>query len=335
MATRRTPQGRPRRGSRRDQVQRNIRPGARGTDRARATEATAAARPRFTNRMAILVLVLAVLVVSYASSMRAYLQQRSHINDLRAQIDSSERDIKALEREKRRWADDAYVETQARERFGWVMPGETSYQVIDRDGKPLERGDELTDPSSVARTRARPVVGQGLRDARGGRPPRRRRRRRRRGSPPPPTPTPDARPVTASADTGTRAVVAAQLGRPPRSIHAVGHRCPCGNPDVVATEPRLDDGTPFPTTFYLTCPRAASRIGTLEASGLMREMTERLGAGRGARGGVPAGARGLPRRARRDRRGARDRGRLRRRHARPGQVPARARRPVAGPGPRA
>jgi hypothetical protein len=72
------------------------------------------------------------------------------------------------------------------------------------------------------------------------------------------------------------ATVAAQLGRPPRSIHAVGHRCPCGNPDVVATEPRLEDGTPFPTTFYLTCPRAASRIGTLEASGLMREMSERL-----------------------------------------------------------
>ena len=72
------------------------------------------------------------------------------------------------------------------------------------------------------------------------------------------------------------AVVAAQLGRPPRGIHAVGHRCPCGNPDVVTTEPRLDDGTPFPTTFYLTCPRAASMIGTLEASGLMKEMTDRL-----------------------------------------------------------
>jgi hypothetical protein len=70
--------------------------------------------------------------------------------------------------------------------------------------------------------------------------------------------------------------IEAQLGRPPRSIHGVGHRCPCGNPDVVATEPRLDDGTPFPTTFYLTCPRAASLIGTLEASGLMREMTDRL-----------------------------------------------------------
>ena len=72
------------------------------------------------------------------------------------------------------------------------------------------------------------------------------------------------------------AAIEAQLGRAPRSIHDIGHRCPCGNPDVVATEPRLDDGTPFPTTFYLTCPRAASRIGTLEASGLMKEMQDRL-----------------------------------------------------------
>jgi hypothetical protein len=72
------------------------------------------------------------------------------------------------------------------------------------------------------------------------------------------------------------AAIGEQLGRPPRSIHEVGHRCPCGNPDVVTTEPRLDDGTPFPTTYYLTCPRAASRIGTLEASGLMKEMQDRL-----------------------------------------------------------
>jgi hypothetical protein len=48
-------------------------------------------------------------------------------------------------------------------------------------------------------------------------------------------------------------------------------------PDVVVTEPRLPDGTPFPTTYYLTCPRAASLIGTLEGSGLMREMEARLG----------------------------------------------------------
>jgi hypothetical protein len=56
----------------------------------------------------------------------------------------------------------------------------------------------------------------------------------------------------------------------------VGHRCPCGLPDVVVTDPRLPDGTPFPTTYYLTCPRAASLIGTLEGSGLMREMEARL-----------------------------------------------------------
>jgi uncharacterized protein len=73
-----------------------------------------------------------------------------------------------------------------------------------------------------------------------------------------------------------RAVVAAQLGRPPRAIRAVAHRCPCGNPDVIETSPRLPDGTPFPTLYYLTCPRAASAIGTLEASGLMSEMTDRL-----------------------------------------------------------
>ena len=73
------------------------------------------------------------------------------------------------------------------------------------------------------------------------------------------------------------AVIAAQLGRPPRGIHAIGHRCPCGNPDVVTTEPRLPNGTPFPTTYYLTCPRVNSRIGTLEASGLMKEMQDRLG----------------------------------------------------------
>jgi hypothetical protein len=47
-------------------------------------------------------------------------------------------------------------------------------------------------------------------------------------------------------------------------------------PDVVETSPRLDDGTPFPTLYYLTCPRARAAIGRLEASGLMREMTRRL-----------------------------------------------------------
>jgi hypothetical protein len=69
-----------------------------------------------------------------------------------------------------------------------------------------------------------------------------------------------------------------ELGRPPRGVVAVAHRCPCGQPDVVQTVPRLDDGTPFPTMYYLTCPRAAGAIGTLESQGVMREMTARLAA---------------------------------------------------------
>lgn len=73
-----------------------------------------------------------------------------------------------------------------------------------------------------------------------------------------------------------RAVVAEQLGREPRALRAVVHRCPSGHPSVIQTNPRLADGTPFPTLYYLTCPRLTSLVSRLEASGLMRELTERL-----------------------------------------------------------
>jgi hypothetical protein len=77
-------------------------------------------------------------------------------------------------------------------------------------------------------------------------------------------------------DGADETVVKAQLGRPPRGLAGVAHRCPCGLPDVVQTAPRLPDGTPFPTLYYLTCPRATAAISGLEAGGLMRSMTERL-----------------------------------------------------------
>lgn len=77
-------------------------------------------------------------------------------------------------------------------------------------------------------------------------------------------------------DPADEAAVAAQLGRAPRGLRAVAHRCPCGLPDVVETAPRLPDGTPFPTLYYLTCPRAAAAISSLESAGLMRDMTARL-----------------------------------------------------------
>jgi uncharacterized protein len=72
--------------------------------------------------------------------------------------------------------------------------------------------------------------------------------------------------------------VTSQLGRPPRGIRAVAHRCPCGLPDVIETAPRLPDGTPFPTLYYLTCVRACAAASRLEASGVMREMADRLAA---------------------------------------------------------
>jgi hypothetical protein len=83
-------------------------------------------------------------------------------------------------------------------------------------------------------------------------------------------------PVREQASERDRAAVAEQLGRPPRAIRAVAHRCPCGLPDVVETTPRLADGTPFPTLFYLTCQRATAACSRLESAGLMKEMAARL-----------------------------------------------------------
>ena len=72
-------------------------------------------------------------------------------------------------------------------------------------------------------------------------------------------------------------VLSRQLGRPVRDVVEIPARCVCGNPLVAATSPRLSNGTPFPTTFYLTHPVITSAVSRLEAAGLMNEMNERLG----------------------------------------------------------
>jgi uncharacterized protein len=71
--------------------------------------------------------------------------------------------------------------------------------------------------------------------------------------------------------------VARQLGREPRGVLEIAYRCPNGEPGVVKTAPRLPDGTPFPTLYYLTHPALTAAASGLESSGLMREMTDRLG----------------------------------------------------------
>lgn len=75
---------------------------------------------------------------------------------------------------------------------------------------------------------------------------------------------------------GDEHAIAAQLGRTPRSLAGVAWRCPCGRPGVIATKPQLDDGTPFPTVYYLTCRAAGTACSRLEAAGVMAELTARL-----------------------------------------------------------
>jgi hypothetical protein len=81
-----------------------------------------------------------------------------------------------------------------------------------------------------------------------------------------------------SHDDDDRRVVEAQLGRPPRGKWVVARRCHLGVPMVIENHPRLDDGSPFPTTFWLTCPLLVKRVSTLESRGALSELTEALGA---------------------------------------------------------
>lgn len=68
-----------------------------------------------------------------------------------------------------------------------------------------------------------------------------------------------------------------QLGRDMRGVVSIARRCGCGRPAVVRTAPRLEDGTPFPTTFYLTLPWLTLELSRLEASGTMAALTQQLG----------------------------------------------------------
>ena len=72
------------------------------------------------------------------------------------------------------------------------------------------------------------------------------------------------------------AVLREQLGRPARGVVGIAARCVCGNPTVAATLPRLPDGTPFPTFYYLTHPAATAAMSTLEAGQVMRTLSDEL-----------------------------------------------------------
>ncbi len=72
------------------------------------------------------------------------------------------------------------------------------------------------------------------------------------------------------------AIIAEQLGRTPRGVVEVSYTTPDGQPAVIKTQPRLPDGTPFPTLYYLTDPRLTAEASRLEVAHVMKWMESRL-----------------------------------------------------------
>ncbi|MGD7706444.1 septum formation initiator family protein [Microlunatus sp. Y2014] len=114
------------------------------TDEASSRElATARRRSGLTTRAIALGVVVLLLTMSYASSLRVYFDQRRELAATEHEISQREQHISDLEAELQRWHDPAYVRAQARERLGWAMPGEVGYRVVGPDGKPIVPGAEI------------------------------------------------------------------------------------------------------------------------------------------------------------------------------------------------
>jgi len=97
-----------------------------------------------TARAIALAVVLLILTISYASSLRIYYAQASDIAATKAEIAERQQRIVELQDELAKWQDEEYVKTQARQRLGWVVPGETGYKVVDAEGRPLGGGVEIS-----------------------------------------------------------------------------------------------------------------------------------------------------------------------------------------------
>lgn len=106
---------------------------------------------RFTTRALILLGVAVMLIASYTASVHAWWQQRSEITALEAENRQTKAEIAELEDQQRRWSDPAYIRQQARERFGWVMPGEVGYRVIGVDGELKGQASTLEEPEVAPR----------------------------------------------------------------------------------------------------------------------------------------------------------------------------------------
>ena len=105
----------------------------------------------------MLVAVLAVLALSFASSLRVWMLQSQELAAAQAQIERDQARVAELESSLERWGDPAYVRAQARERLGWVMPGEVGYRVLGRDGEVLSGSTEI---EGVGTPQANPLAAR-------------------------------------------------------------------------------------------------------------------------------------------------------------------------------
>jgi cell division protein FtsB len=115
-------------------------------ENAGGADASTAPRRRsyiLTARAIALSVVLLILTISYATSLRIYFSQAHEISTTKAEIAQRQQRILQLQGELARWDDEGYVRSQARERLGWVVPGETGFTVVDAEGRPLGGGAEI------------------------------------------------------------------------------------------------------------------------------------------------------------------------------------------------
>ena len=115
-------------------------------DDARGAEVGTSPRRRsyiLTARAIALSVVLLILTISYATSLRIYFSQAHEISATKAEIAERQQRILQLQGDLARWDDEGFVRSQARERLGWVVPGETGFTVVDSEGRPLGGGAEI------------------------------------------------------------------------------------------------------------------------------------------------------------------------------------------------
>lgn len=105
----------------------------------------------FTRRAFAILVVFALLTVSYATSLRIYFTQQNEIAQHEQSIRQRTTQITSIEDELQRWKDPNYVRAQARTRLGWVVPGETGYVVVDGQGKPITGSGQIAQNSDAGR----------------------------------------------------------------------------------------------------------------------------------------------------------------------------------------